>query len=83
MRLKLLLSGAAMLFAASAHAATLVTADRYLDVRTGRYVPNPAILVGDNGRIQAIGTHEDLMRTSALYSALASRLKTGTEEDEG
>ena len=44
-----------MLFAASAQAATLVTADRYLDVRTGRYVANPAILVGDDGRIQAIG----------------------------
>jgi imidazolonepropionase-like amidohydrolase len=38
-----------------ANAATLVTADRYLDVRTGRYVENPAILVGDDGRIQMIG----------------------------
>jgi imidazolonepropionase-like amidohydrolase len=55
MRLKLLLTGAALLCAASAQAATLVTADRYLDVRTGRYVPNPAILIGDDGRIQAIG----------------------------
>jgi imidazolonepropionase-like amidohydrolase len=41
--------------AAPASAASLVTADRYLDVRTGRYVENPAILVGDDGRIQAIG----------------------------
>ena len=55
MRLKLLLCGAAMLGAASTQAATLVTADRYLDVRTGRYVDNPAILVGDDGRIQMIG----------------------------
>ena len=55
MRLKLLLGGAALLGAVSAQAATLVTADRYLDVRTGRYVDNPAILVGDDGRIQAIG----------------------------
>ena len=50
-----LLAGAALLGAASAPAATLVTADRYLDVRTGRYVDNPAILVGEDGRIQAIG----------------------------
>ena len=55
MRLKILLGGAAMVCAASAQAATLVTADRYLDVRTGRYVANPAILVGDDGRIQMIG----------------------------
>jgi imidazolonepropionase-like amidohydrolase len=55
MRLKILLCGAAMLCAASAQAATLVTADRYLDVRTGRYVANPAILIGDNGRIESIG----------------------------
>ncbi len=44
-----------MLMAASAQAATLVTADRYLDVRTGRYVANPAILIGDDGRIQVVG----------------------------
>lgn len=55
MRLKLLLAGAALLCSAAAQAATLVTADRYLDVRTGRYVPNPAILVSDDGHIQAIG----------------------------
>ncbi len=55
MRLKFLLAGAASLFAVSAQAATLVTADRYLDVRTGRYQDNPAILIGDDGRIQMIG----------------------------
>ena len=43
-------------FAAPAAAATLVTADRYLDVETGRYVADPAILIGDDGRIQQIGT---------------------------
>ena len=54
---KLALSAvAAALFASSASAATLVTADRMLDVQTGRYVQNPAILVGDDGHIQQIGT---------------------------
>lgn len=56
MRMTHLLAGAALLSAAAAaEAATLVTADRYLDVRTGRYVANPAILIGDDGRIQAVG----------------------------
>ena len=55
MRLKFLLAGAALLSSVSASAATLVTADRYLDVRTGRYQANPAILIGDDGRIQMIG----------------------------
>ncbi|MBA3835714.1 MAG: amidohydrolase family protein [Sphingomonas sp.] len=36
-------------------AATIVTADRMLDVQTGRYVDNPAILVGNDGRIVSIG----------------------------
>ena len=40
----------------SAQAATIVTADRMLDVKTGRYVDNPAILVGDDGRIITIGS---------------------------
>ena len=52
---KLLAATAAMALAAPATAATIVTADRMLDVRSGRYVANPAILIGDNGRIQAIG----------------------------
>ena len=32
----------------------VVTADRYLDVQTGRYVEHPAIFIGDNGRITNI-----------------------------
>ena len=55
MKLCLLAAAAALASAAPATAATIVTADRMLDVRTGRYVPNPAILVGDDGRIQQIG----------------------------
>ena len=37
--------------ASSANAATVVTADRYLDVFTGKYVDHPAIFIGDDGRI--------------------------------
>ena len=47
---------AALALAAPATAATLVTADRMLDVVTGRYVANPAILIGDDGRIHQVGT---------------------------
>ena len=50
-----IIAAAASLSAAPAAAATLVTADRYLDVETGRYVEDPAILIGDDGRIDAIG----------------------------
>ncbi len=32
----------------------VVTADRYLDVATGRYVDHPAIFIGDDGRITSI-----------------------------
>ena len=32
----------------------VVTADRYLDVDTGRYVEHPAIFIGDDGRISSI-----------------------------
>lgn len=35
-------------------AATVVTADRYLDVNTGRYVEHPAILIDDGGHITSI-----------------------------
>src|SRR5687767_7491930 len=54
---------ARLLFAAAAAAAlatpaqaekVVVTADRYLDVATGRYVEGPAIFIGDDGRITAI-----------------------------
>jgi imidazolonepropionase-like amidohydrolase len=32
----------------------VVTADRYLDVNSGRYVEHPAIFIGDDGRISSI-----------------------------
>jgi len=32
----------------------VVTADRYLDVQTGKYVDYPAIFIGDDGRISSI-----------------------------
>jgi imidazolonepropionase-like amidohydrolase len=43
-----------LLATTSAEAASVITADRYLDVNTGRYVESPAIFVGDDGRIQSI-----------------------------
>jgi len=48
-----LLASAAL--ASSANAATVVTADRFLDVLTGKYVDHPAIFIGDDGRITNIG----------------------------
>ena len=48
-------AAAALLGATSAQAATVVTADRMLDVTSGLYVDHPAILIGDDGRIQQIG----------------------------
>jgi imidazolonepropionase-like amidohydrolase len=53
---KWILAAAAMIGAASAQAATVVTSDRMLDVAAGRYVDHPAILIGDDGHIQQIGT---------------------------
>ena len=50
-----ILAASAMVAAASAQAATVVTADRMLDVTSGRYVDHPAILIGDDGRIQQVG----------------------------
>jgi imidazolonepropionase-like amidohydrolase len=47
---------AALVLAAPVSASTLVTADRMLDVSTGRYVDRPAILIGDDGHIQQVGT---------------------------
>lgn len=32
----------------------VVTADRYLDVQTGKYVDHPAIFIGDDGRITGV-----------------------------
>jgi len=51
-----ILAAVMVLSATSASAATIVTADRMLDVKTGRYVDNPAILVGDDGRVVTIGS---------------------------
>ena len=51
----LLAAAAALSIAAPAHAEkVVVTADRYLDVLTGRYVERPAIFIGDDGRITSI-----------------------------
>ncbi|WP_309602483.1 amidohydrolase family protein [Sphingomonas sp.] len=53
--MRLLIGLVAVLFATSASAEKrVVTADRYLDVATGRYVEHPAIFIGDDGRITGI-----------------------------
>jgi imidazolonepropionase-like amidohydrolase len=54
---RMLLAATALLSVTSPAAAekVVVTADRYLDVATGRYVQNPAIFIGDDGRITSIG----------------------------
>ena len=44
----------AVLAAAPVRSASVITADRYLDVATGNYVEHPAIFVGDDGRITGI-----------------------------
>ena len=49
------LLAASLLTSTAASAATVVTADRYLDVLTGKYVEHPAIFIGDDGRISSIG----------------------------
>jgi imidazolonepropionase-like amidohydrolase len=51
-----ILAAAAALWSLPANSATVVTGDRMLDVTTGRYVDHPAILVGDDGHIQSIGS---------------------------
>jgi imidazolonepropionase-like amidohydrolase len=51
----LALLAASLLASTAASAATVVTADRYLDVVTGKYVDHPAIFIGDDGRISSIG----------------------------
>jgi imidazolonepropionase-like amidohydrolase len=56
MKRLLLAAVATASFIAPAAAATVVTADRMLDVETGRYIDHPAILIGDDGRIQSIGS---------------------------
>ncbi|MFL6723910.1 MAG: amidohydrolase family protein [Sphingomicrobium sp.] len=50
-----LLFAVSLLVSTAASAATVVTADRYLDVNTGKYVEHPAIFIGDDGRITSIG----------------------------
>jgi imidazolonepropionase-like amidohydrolase len=56
MKRLLLAATAVVLLAAPANAErVVVTADRMLDVLTGGYVENPAIFIGDDGRIQSIG----------------------------
>ena len=52
MRISLL--AAALLASTAAPAATVVTADRYLDVNSGKYVEYPAIFIADDGRITSI-----------------------------
>ncbi len=55
MKLLLLAATAAASLAAPAQAEkTVVTADRYLDVASGRYIEHPAIFIGDNGRITSV-----------------------------
>ncbi|WP_265564214.1 Xaa-Pro dipeptidase [Sphingomicrobium arenosum] len=53
MRLALTIA-AAMMLPQAASADTYITAERYLDVAAGRYVDNPVIRVGADGRIVSI-----------------------------
>lgn len=72
MRLRRLVP-AALLFLAAAPAPaadTVVTAARLLDVRTGRYVEQPQVLVRD-GRIVAVGRAGDAVPEGARRIALA------------
>jgi imidazolonepropionase-like amidohydrolase len=67
----LALTGAAASAAASAQSApTLITAERLLDVRSGRYVERPQILVRD-GRIVAVGRAGDAVPADARRIDLA------------
>src|SRR3982750_4449307 len=54
MNSRVLAAAGALSFAAPAAAATVVTADRMLDVNTGRYVEHPPIFIDDNGRITSV-----------------------------
>ena len=52
---KLLATVALIAVPTLAHAEkVVVTADRYLDVNTGKYIEHPAIFIGDDGRISSI-----------------------------
>jgi imidazolonepropionase-like amidohydrolase len=50
----LLAAAAAVGMATTASAATVVTADRMLDVRSGQYVEHPAVFIDDSGRITSV-----------------------------
>jgi imidazolonepropionase-like amidohydrolase len=50
----LLAAAAAIALAAPATAATVVTADRMLDVTTGKYLDHPAIFIDDGGRVTSV-----------------------------
>ena len=50
----LLIAASALALSVPAAATTVVTAERYLDVTSGRYVEHPAIFIGDDGRISGI-----------------------------
>ena len=52
----LIAAAAVVLCGASGEAATVVTAERMLDVTSGRYIDHPAILIGDDGKIQQVGS---------------------------
>ena len=51
---QIFLAAAVAALASTAQAATVVTADRYLDVGTGKYVEHPAIFISDEGRITGV-----------------------------
>ncbi|WP_294124201.1 amidohydrolase family protein [Sphingomonas sp.] len=51
---KLLASVSLIAAPVAANAATVVTADRYLDVNSGKYVEHPAIFIADDGHITSI-----------------------------
>ena len=51
---RLLFAAIGLLASAAASAETVVTADRYLDVNSGKYVEHPAIFIGEDGRITNI-----------------------------
>jgi len=54
MKRLLLAAVAAVSFTGLASAASVVTADRMLDVESGRYVDHPVIFIGDDGRITSV-----------------------------
>lgn len=89
-----LITFAALLAAGTAHAASVVTADRYLDVATGRYVEHPAIFVGDDGRITSIAdartvkwgaevTHVDLSGKTLLPGLIDMHVHLGPADIGG